>query len=1488
MEQLGPKPKISESDLKQILSWNGPAKDAIERCIHQLIEKQAFNHPGSIALQGWDGSYSFRKLEANALALASFLVTIGVGPGILVPLCFENSALNIVVMLAVLKAGGGYLSVDPKFPPNRIQSIISLSKAKLILSNDVHAPMLRGLIHSVTVIDVDFIEQLPSIHHEPAWPSADPTDPAYAIFTSGSTGTPKGIIIEHRSLSTMALVNGRKIGMNESSRVLQFATHTFDASIIEIFLTLVHGGCVCIPSEHEKMNHLAAYIARNGVNWAILTPTVASLLHPKDVSTLKYLALGGEAPREDLLSAWDSSTTLFNLYGPAECTVMAALCKMHTDVPLKTIGRGSTCRLWIVQQDDYFHLCPIGQVGELLIEGPIVGRGYIDDPERTAASFVDLPCWEAGESGASRIFYRTGDLVKYNHDGSIIFQGRRDEQVKIHGQRVEILDVESCIAALELVGQVSVFFIEHGNLEGKLVAVISLSNVSIACAKVSSDPHSLMNPKLVATAPGYLSALKVMASSQLPRYMLPTIWMAVEKIPLTTSKKIDRQNLKTWLEKFEADDLRQLLFTEVHDDNTIVIDAMEEHLLGFVGHVLNIDRDAITTSSSFFDLGGDSITAMQLVAKCRTVGLSLNVQEILKSNTLADLVRSLRWLGSGFAAREDSPDIAFNPTPVQQMYFEKLRSHDETGHCTPFTQFYVLRLSKRVALQDVEQSAKALVARHSILRARFARSDDGYWTQRTQSAIEGTYHFGAHEVGELSDIYAFCAQAHDSIDIIRGPVFGVDFFEIDRQEQLLFLVAHHTVIDLVSWRIIFKDLEVMLTSGTLSAKPLSFHSWARLQEVYASTNLHPQTALPYKITSARLDYWGMEDCLNVYGDQEGIVFDIRQNSLQDLFNSYRRSVRADPVDVLVASLLHSFNSVFADRDAPAVFSEGHGRESWDPHLDASETVGWFTTMHPIQIVQRVDFDQMVRLIKNQRESLPHKGWSYFTCRYLNENGRKEFAHHWPIEVNLNYVGHYQQLERCDALLQVTEFDPSKIIGPDIRLQNRLSLFEVTVTVVQGKFHFANVFNKRMRHHDRISEWMLSWKNLLVHTASHCQRMACNYTFRDFPLVPFSARGIQRINEIAQGLDNGCEIEDAYPCSPIQLGMLLAQARSSFAYKAKILFEVIPKSGSIEIANLEQACKRVIHYHDILRTLLVENVSDAPYDQIVLRGFEPKIEHVSVNNGALATVLDQAHGYVTRTTNLQYQFTICTSPEGKVFLALNISHALIDAYSVDILSRDVIAAYDGDLSPDVGPKYSCYIKYILEQKADESLTYWTSYLKDLSPTYFPSLNDGFHGSQRDNEIDIDLAKHLFSLKRFCKRHKVTASNVFLVAWGIVLRSLNSPDQVIFGYTTSGRDVPLQDIENAVGPYLNMLICRMKLDKEDRLLDLISRRRDEYLESLPYQHTSLAEIKHIIKLSQERMFNTCISFQRDSSISHRDRSISLHVLEAKDPSEVSHLQ
>ncbi|KAE8822002.1 hypothetical protein PTNB85_10576 [Pyrenophora teres f. teres] len=441
-------PRVSEHDdrgTEKMWAWNYEIPGVTNKCIHNLFAEQVLAQPNAPAICAWDGKMSYSVLDNLSTTLAGYLVKIGVKPEDVVPLCFEKSMWTVVAMLAVLKAGGAFAPLDPDHPASRHKEILRQTSARVVLVSAQHsARWASSSCHVVTLSEAS-ISQLTADDDLPNF-SATPGNAAYILFTSGSTGIPKGVVLEHRAVSTSCLGHGRAFGITDQSRVLQFTSYTFDFCMAEIITTLLYGGCICVPSDRDRRSDLAKAINAMGANWALLTPSVAQLLNPSDVPTLKILVIGGEQVTSTDWNRWPTSVQLINGYGPTECCIVCAGYTTTQAFTTGTIGRAIASVSWVVDPENHHKLAPLGSVGELLVEGPILARGYLNDAEKTAAAFIEDPAWLMdgcqGYAGRHGRLYKTGDLVQYNDDGNLICLGRKDSQVKLRGQRIELGEIE--------------------------------------------------------------------------------------------------------------------------------------------------------------------------------------------------------------------------------------------------------------------------------------------------------------------------------------------------------------------------------------------------------------------------------------------------------------------------------------------------------------------------------------------------------------------------------------------------------------------------------------------------------------------------------------------------------------------------------------------------------------------------------------------------------------------------------------------------------------------------------------------------------------------------------------------------------------------------------------------------------------------------------------------------------------------------------------
>ncbi|GFF35522.1 nonribosomal peptide synthetase 8 [Aspergillus udagawae] len=1496
--EIGQVDLLGDKHMQYILdvNHNGKVPEAINDCIHTRVHERAIMHPDSPAVHSWDTSLTFGELDRLSSQLATYLISLGVSLEDAVPLCFDKSAWAVVSMLAVLKAGGAYVSMSPSHPVQHQANIIAQTRARVVIVGSlVYGDKVRPFVDNVVVADASLFATLPPANRN-MFPHVSPENAAMINFTSGSTGKPKGIVVLHKGIRTM-IEHNHDMRIDHSSRTLQFSAYTFDTSNSEIFLTLCVGGCVCVPSDHDRMNDLAGAMDRLEVTNALLTPSVSLFLSPESVPKLRGLAFVGEAVPPDLARKWQNKVCLFNSYGPAECSVMASLTVLHEGVAAANIGKAHGCLFWVTEPENSERLVPVGCVGELLIEGPLVTRGYLD-PELTAKVFIPPPRWRGPTLSGERL-YKTGDLVKYAADGSLIYMGRKDSQIKLNGQRVEMGEIEKTIGNDALVKQCVVLLPKMGPCKKKLVAVVVLE-------ATASDDHPgevgpLRNAEDKEKATALVDRIKDQLARVLPRYMVPSVWLITPNFPFTPSRKIDRPTISRWIDNMDHETYIQAVAEKAIQPEEVAEDVSAgdetpDRLRQITARVLNLPVAHVSLNRSFLNLGGDSITAMQLVVQCRNEGLHILFRDVMRSSSIGLLAQcaesvepSLR--SSRVAEKLDTP---FGLTPVQQLYFQEITKGSTDALANQFNQSFLLRLTRDVSVEQLRSAVEQIVQRHSMLRARFRQSHRGEWTQMIQSQVTGSYRFREHTVQSEEEAKSIALHTQEQLDIQNGPVFAVELFTTEGKPSIVFLVAHHLVIDLVSWRILFQELEDCLTGKVARSDltPFSFQRWQKLQADYASRHLHPSSALPYEVPAADYVFWGMQDVPNYQGDTIQLSATLGCKETELLLTHCHKAMRTEPLDVLLAALLSSFARAF-DRQPPAIFNEGHGRQPAVngplADVDLSDSVGWFTTIFPFFVPVGPDSRGLdtVRQVKDQRKQLPANGWSYFASKYHNEDGSKAFASHMPVEILFNYLGLYQGLERADGVFQRVPFNEGDV-GPAVR---RYALFEINVYVVNGSAHITVAFNQKMNHRERIQTWLNLYTEHLSEISQQLAHTAFTLTRSHYPLLPISYTRLDKLQKYElPRLGYTIEaIEDIYPCSPLQEGILLSQTRLEGAYLYHAIMR-LTSSGvePVDPNRLMDAWQQVVDRHSILRTVFLERISSRPFDQLVLHTHQAKsllLENVISDTDAIM-ILRQLSPLPAVSNEPPHRLAVVQTADGNVFFKLDISHALMDGTAMAVLIHDLAAAYNGQLPSTPATNYSEYISHIQSQPSDEALGFWTNLLKDVQACSFPSLVSS------DVQKDVREVRHIqvpvpdvAQVRQFCKQHDVTLANIVRLAWALVLSAYTGEERISFGYLTAGREIPMLGIEHAVGPFINMLVSAMDLSQMGRktVIEKLKELHEEYLQILPYQHVGLAEIQHHLGLSGRALFNTVVSFQRRDVDNFQLEDLHLGYVEGEDPTE-----
>uniref|UniRef100_A0A093UUI8 Nonribosomal peptide synthetase 8 n=1 Tax=Talaromyces marneffei PM1 TaxID=1077442 RepID=A0A093UUI8_TALMA len=631
---------LNEYDSRLLVDLNSSAIPLADSCAHHLISNVARAQPGLVAIEAWDGSFTYHELETLARALSQKLKNMGVKPDTLIGVCMSKSKWAAIAMLAILHSGGGVLPLGIQHPISRIQDILVDTAATILLADQEQAERFQNVTQSIIIVDELLFESLDVSAEETVISDVEPHNIAWVIYTSGSTGTPKGVLLEHRSLCSSIQGHGPAFGLKKNTRMFQFAAYTFDVSIQELLSTLIYGGCVCIPSEDQRMGALAETINNFKVNLLGLTSSTASLLRPLDVPTVQRLLLFGEAVKPSVVEAW-SSVGVYSAYGPSECSMHSTCSEPLTStVEAANIGRPFSGNIWIADPKDCNRLVPVGAPGEILIEGSLLARGYLNDPVKTQGSFINDPSFirQLGLEPGRRM-YRTGDIARQNADGSFTYLGRRDTQIKIRGQRLDVGEVEYWITKLKVnIGTAVVDLVSPNDnqIQQILVAAIDFVEAIEPSKRVSVIlPPSEMFHKI-------FTALREALRQKLPSYMVPTAFVPFAKIPFNASGKTDRRAVKKLLESQSIQDL--LFYSCIKSVAQNVKTNAEATLRSLWADVLQIDQVTIGSEDDFFSLGADSILAMRLIGASNSRGIKLDIKNVFRNSTLEKMALSMEQI----------------------------------------------------------------------------------------------------------------------------------------------------------------------------------------------------------------------------------------------------------------------------------------------------------------------------------------------------------------------------------------------------------------------------------------------------------------------------------------------------------------------------------------------------------------------------------------------------------------------------------------------------------------------------------------------------------------------------------------------------------------------------------------------------------------------------------------------------------------------------
>ncbi|RKG98938.1 amino acid adenylation domain-containing protein, partial [Corallococcus sp. CA053C] len=841
-QRLGELPLMPEAERRQVLlDFNRTDTDVpLEVCFHQLFEAQAARTPHALAVRDASSSLTYAALDARSNRLAHFLVHSGLKPDGIVALLAPRDCDFLTSTLGILKAGAAWLPLDPLHPPQRLSQVLALSRAPFVLVADALAPRLASALALLPpesrprVLSLEASLSAASPEHALA-PRGSPSHLAYVIFTSGSTGTPKGAMVEQRGMLNHLHAKVQALALGPSDVVAQTASQCFDISIWQFFCALLVGGQTLILPDDvaHSPGALLESLEREAVSIVETVPSLLlALLDEADAlgpsrpafSHLRFMLATGEAlPAETArrwLQAWPA-VPLLNAYGPTECSddvTHALLTSAPTSASVPIGSPLCNTRLYVL--DSHARPCPLGVPGELFVGGVGVGRGYLFDPLRTAASFVPDPF---SSSPGARL-YRTGDRVRWLPDGALEFLGRIDFQVKVRGFRIELGEIEAFLSRLPSVRDVVVVGREDAPGDARLVAYV--------CARPG---HALD-----------VDALRAHLAEHLPEYMVPSAFVLLDALPLSSNGKVDRKALPAPTASLEG--------TRAYAPPRTRI---EEVLCGLFARLLRLER--VGVHDDFFALGGHSLLATRLVAQVREVlGLELPLRALFEATTaarLAERVEALKASSFSSSAPPLRPAPRGGALPLsfaqQRLWF--------LDQWQPQSAFYnipaALRLLGPLDVPSLQRTFDEVIRRHESFRTTF---EDG-----PQGPVQ-LVHADLAASLPLVDLQALPAGMRESealriandearrpFDLTHGPLLRTTLVRIDTDHHLLVVVMHHIVSDGGSSEVLLRELAA-LYDAFRQGQPSPL---APLSVQYADYALWQRSWLQGEVLDAQLGWW---------------------------------------------------------------------------------------------------------------------------------------------------------------------------------------------------------------------------------------------------------------------------------------------------------------------------------------------------------------------------------------------------------------------------------------------------------------------------------------------------------------------------------------------------------------------------------------------------------------------------------------------------------
>ncbi|OIK05272.1 non-ribosomal peptide synthetase [Streptomyces monashensis] len=1455
--RLGGVDVLSEAERDLLAGLNETAAPVPGVTLPELFAVQATRTPDATAVVSGRTALSYRELDARAGRLAAVLRDRGVGPDVLVAVALPRSADLVVALLAVLKAGGAYLPIDPGYPAARVDLLLTGADPALVVTDYATAATVARSRQPLLHLD-DLCLEGPSV------PAPDvrigPDNLAYVMFTSGSTGTPKGVAVTHAAVVNGVLELRRTVHAGAGARMLAATSVNFDVSVFEVFTALTSGASVEIVRDVLELGERGRW---SGTTVSAVPSVFSALLDQIGTGTpgsleldVETVVLAGEALSADLVRRVRDTlpgVRVVNAYGQTESFYATTYTLPHEPPGTGAVPVGrplANLRAYVLGPE----LTPVppGVIGELYVGG-LLARGYHRNGAASAERFVASPFGPAGAR-----MYRTGDLAQWDENGRLKYAGRADTQVKVNGIRVEPTEIETVLARHPAIGRAVVTVHADHTGTARLVGYVAPART----------PHGDAAPDV--RVPD--AELRRFVAERLPDYMVPAQFVVLDRLPLNANGKLDRSALP-------EPEFAGTVYRAPRSEAERILAEVYADVLG-AGQV-GIDDD-------FFTSGGDSIRSIQVVARARTRGVRVSTREVFEHRTVARLAELAQGRGEDervSLAELPGGGVGWAPLPPTAAHVLALG-----GGIGRFCMSAMLTLPEDIDRAGLLATVQSVLDRHDVLRSRLDRAGQGLRMAPAGSVAAGPL---VREVpyGD-ADVQAELDAAADRLDPDAGVMAQFVWFTSDTDADRLLIVLHHLVVDGVSWRILLPDLASAwqgVRDGLTSARPAvgtSLRRWAHA--------LADEAATPERV--AELPVWQevlladepvlgareLDPARDVTDTVDTVRVQVPADVTQTLLTTVPAVFRGGVDDGLLAALALALARWRAARGVSAsqtlVRLEGHGREEHlVPGADLSGTIGWFTAMYPVRLdLAGIDVadafaggaaaGRALKAVKEQLRAVPDHGMGYGLLRHLNEETAAALRGQRAPQIGFNYLGRSSGADIPEDLRGLGWAPDTThrelIAAPDADMPV-LSALEINAVAAGDGLTAYFGFPTGVLSRAEVTELAGLWVEALTALARHATTPgAGGLTPSDAPLVEVGQ------DEIDTWEARFGELATVWPTTPVQSGMLFhtALAGSSFdAYHMQLVFHL---SGDVGPERMHRAAQALLARHAGLRAGFVDR-ADGDVVQVVPQAVSLPWRYLDLTAVEEAERTGTFERFLAEDRAARFdladppliRLALAVLEPGRAELVLTAHHVLLDGWSTPLLMRDLLLLYasDGEAAALPAPRdFGAFLAWRAQQDEAESARVWAAELDGVAePTLLAPGSDGV-GAAGVDQLDVALpADEARELVWRAAELGVTVNTLVQGAWALLLGQLTGRQDVLFGATVSGRPPAVTDVDSIVGMFINTLPVRVAYAPGDTLAEVLTRLQNRQAGLLEHHYYGLTEIQQAAGLPS--LFDTLVVFE-----------------------------